>query len=195
MPAVTLGRDEVLRLKQIVADGAPYAARLSLGLTVRLLQLREESREDRNVLHEINVLEGIQTNSSTKDAAQFRKPLHPLWHKHFATSRHLTRNWGERWNLGRDGNRDLSKMIEDVAAAYGDQPDHWQKILVHQLVLGGLEDRIAAQRMTGDWIIFAKHDGQNFYLDLAKHEEARDPDRLREKLRAGSALEFPFLFE
>ena len=25
--------------------------------------------------------------------------------------------------------------------------------------------------MTGDWIIFAKHEGQNFYLGLATHEE------------------------
>jgi hypothetical protein len=67
---------------------------------------------------------------------------------------------------------------------------------VHKLVIGGLEDRIAAKRMTGDCIIFAKHEGQNFYLGLATHDEAtRDADQLLEKLRLGSACEFPFLFE
>jgi hypothetical protein len=67
---------------------------------------------------------------------------------------------------------DLSAMIEEVAVTYGDQPDLWQKRIVHELVIGGLEDRSAEQRMTGDWIIFAKHEGQNFYLGLASHEEA-----------------------
>ena len=55
-------------------------------------------------------------------------------------------------------------MIEGVAVECGDQPDLWPKRLVHQLVLGGLDDRAAARRMTGDWIIFAKHEGRNFYL-------------------------------
>jgi hypothetical protein len=51
--------------------------------------------------------------------------------------------------------------------------------------------------MTGDWIIFAKHEGQNFYLGLATHEEAMPQvaDQLYDKLRGGSAWEFPFLFE
>lgn len=46
----------------------------------------------------------------------------------------------------------------------------------------------------GDWIIFAKHKGKNYYFDLATHQEGREPKRLISKLRAGSACEFPFLF-
>jgi len=48
-----------------------------------------------------------------------------------------------------------------------------------------------------DWIIFAKHDGQNYYLDLATHEEAQgqaNSERLMQKLRVGGRAEFPFLF-
>jgi hypothetical protein len=42
--------------------------------------------------------------------------------------------------------------------------------------------------MTGDWIIFAKHEGQNFYLGLATHEEAMPQvaDQLYDKLRGGA---------
>ena len=77
----------------------------------------------------------------------------------------------------------------------GDRPDLWQKRLAHKLVLGGLDDRAAARRMTGDWIIFAKHEGQNYYLGVATHNEARrDPHTLYQRLRSGSEWEFPFLF-
>lgn len=87
-------------------------------------------------------------------------------------------------------------MIENGAAIYGDQLDLRQKWLAYQFVIGSLQKRTAAKRMTGDWIIFAKHDGQNFYLDLATHKEAeQDPGQLLHKLRLGSACEFPFLFQ
>jgi hypothetical protein len=179
-----------------VTHGASYANRISFGFIVRLAQCGEWTGEDRSVLHEIDVLERLAPNSSTKEATQFKRPpLHPFWHKHFTTPRHLNRNVGERWCLGKDGNRELTAMIEKVAAACGDQPERWPNRLTHELIMGGLNDRIAAKRMTGDWIIFAKHERLNYYLDLATHEEARRaPDQLMAKLRDGSACEFPFLF-
>jgi hypothetical protein len=165
MEYVSLSLDEVRTLKKAATRNAPYADRVSLGFAIALACLEEELGEDHHVLHEIDVLEGLALHSSTKESAQFRRPpLHPLWHKHFSTARHLIRNWGDRWGLGKSGNRDLSKMIEGVATEIGDQPDLWLKRLAHQLVLGGLEDRAAAGRMTGDWIIFAKHEGRNFSL-------------------------------
>ncbi len=49
--------------------------------------------------------------------------------------------------------------------------------------------------MTGDWIIFAKHERRNFYLGLGTHNEAtRDPDTLYQRLLNGSEWEFRFLF-
>jgi hypothetical protein len=196
MERVSWSLDEVRAIKIYATRNASYVDRVSLGLAVTLARLGEAGGEDHDVLHEIDVLEGLASNSSTKQAAQFRRPpLHPFWHKHFSTARHLIRNMGERWGLGYSGNRELAAMIEKVAADYGDQPDVWPKRLAHQLVLGGIEDRAAARRMTGDWIIFAKHQGRNFYLGLATHREAtRDPYALHQRLRQGSAWEFPFLF-
>lgn len=65
------------------------------------------------------------------------------------------------------------------------------------MVIGGLERRSAAKELTGDWIIFAKHGGQNYYLGLVRHPAAGqnvDP-QIYDKLRQGSAWEFPFLFK
>jgi hypothetical protein len=196
MERVSLSLDEVRSIKKYTTRDASYAVRVSLGFAVALAHLGEVLGEDHHVLHEINVLEGLASNSSTKESAQFRRPpLHPFWHKHFSTARHLMRNMGERWGLGNSGNRDLSAMIGAVAVECGDQPDLWPKRLVHQLVLGGLDDRAAVRRMTGDWIIFAKHEGQNFYLGLGTHDEARrEPDALYQRLHQGSEWEFPFLF-
>ena len=165
MERVSLSLDEVRSIKKYTTRDASYAVRVSLGFAVALAHLGEVLGEDHHVLHEINVLEGLASNSSTKESAQFRRPpLHPSWHKHFSTARHLMRNMGERWGLGNSGNRDLSAMIGAVAVESGDQPDLWPKRLVHQLVLGGLDDRAAVRRMTGDWIIFAKHEGKTFTL-------------------------------
>ena len=196
MGHVSLSRDQVRAIKETVTHGASYAERISLGFALAVFQLGQEFAEDHHILHEVDVLEGVALHSVTKEATQFRPPLHPLWHKHFSTPRHLMRNIGERWGLMRSGNRDLTAMIEKVASEHGSQPDLWPMRLVHQLVPGGLDQRVEAQRMTGDWIIFAKHDEQNFYVGLATHEEAtRDPHRLLERLRQSNAREFPFLFE
>ncbi|MGB7100328.1 MAG: hypothetical protein WBD95_16405 [Xanthobacteraceae bacterium] len=64
---------------------------------------------------------------------------------------------------------------------------------MHKLVLDGFIDR-ANRGLTGDWIIYAKHEGYQYYVDLAAHEEADDGERLYQKLRHGSFAEFPFLF-
>lgn len=197
MRHLSLSLEEISTIKHCSVRGASYADRISLGFAFQLAQLQRDFGEECAVLNEIEVLEGITRNSVTKPASQFKRPpLHPFWHKHFSTHRHLLRNVCEWWRLGKGGNKRLSAMIEDGAAIYGDQLDLRQKWLAYQFVIGSLQKRTAAKRMTGDWIIFAKHDGQNFYLDLATHKEAeQDPCRLLHKLRPGNACEFPFLFQ
>jgi hypothetical protein len=52
-------------------------------------------------------------------------------------------------------------------------------------------DRSEAQRLTGNWIVFAEHDGKNFYLCLASHDEG--DDTIAGRIKNGCYEEFPFL--
>jgi hypothetical protein len=189
--------DEVTAFKRLVTGDASFADRISLGFAMRLRWLNQTNREDLDVLFEVEHLEqGIPT--TTKPAEQFKHaPLWPFWHKHFISSRHQLRNIGERWNIaGGPGNRDFDAMIKRVMSEQGHDPATCVNLLAHRFFMGGIEERSAANRLTGDWIIFAKHDGNYYYLDLATHEEGEGENApvLMNKLRNGSSMDFPFLF-
>lgn len=195
MAKVSFDKDQISVVKRALVNNRPYADRMSLAFAVRLLCVKTDLREDPFVLDEVDYLEALCSRSRTKREEQFRHPpLHPFWHKHYSAPRHFWKNIGIRWNLSGGGNRDLQSMLNDVAERHGSDPDRWQRIAPHWLVVEGYKDR-AERGLTGDWIIFAKHEGQNYYLDLATHEEGTDQRRLYEKLRQGSAAEFPFLFD
>ncbi len=181
---VSLSPDEVAKLKTMAGRGRPYAPRISLALAVRLLDKSDQYFDPFAVLDELDYLEGIRPTSKTKRESPFKGPhLQPFWHKHFSSARHLVRNIGIRWNLAGGGNRDLDQMLREVAETYGEDPELWQAYLAHRLVVSGFEER-ARRGLTGDWIIYAKHDGANYYLDLATHEEGepQHAEQLSKKL-------------
>ncbi|WP_342714091.1 hypothetical protein [Bradyrhizobium sp. B039] len=187
--------EQLIQLKSEVLLDAPYASRVSFGLFLRLVMTGDTIP----VLRQIDALEGRKPRSTVKEPSPFKHPpLAPFWHAHYFTSRHTLRNIGERWNIARGpGNDDLGAALNAVAEQHGHDPDVWPGALAHRVFIEGMNERTNANRLTGDWIIFAKHDGQNYYLDLARHEEAQGPIRsaaLMQKLRASSAAEFPFLF-
>lgn len=195
---ISMTLDEVTAFKRLVTGDASFADRISLGFAMRLAWLNQTSRDDQDVLFEIQHLEhGVPT--TTKPAEQFKHaPLQPFWHKHFFSSRHLLCNVGERWNIARGpGNRDLDAMIKQVVSEQGHDPAMCIKLLTHRFFMGGIEERSEANRVTGDWIIFAQHGGNNYYLDLAAHEEGEVEKApvLLNKLRNGGSMDFPFLFE
>lgn len=190
---VSFTTEEWNRIKRRVSGGRPYAHRMSIGLTTRLLQV-ESGKDLRPVLRELDYLEGFRESSSTKEEKPFKHGrLRSFWHKHYFAPRHLMRNLGERWGIRNDGNHDLLKMLHHVAKLHGDDPDRWPAEVEYRLFVDGFNDR-AARGLTGNWIIYAKHEGLNYYLDLAVHEEGRDQDCLYRKLRAGSVVDFPFVF-
>ncbi|WP_157652251.1 hypothetical protein [Burkholderia ubonensis] len=194
--SISLTVTEIAGLKSEAVRGRPYAARISVPLAMRLLDGTDRYFDPFAVLDELDYLEGVRLASRTKPESRFKGVhLQPFWHKHFSSSRHLLKNIGVRWNFEGGGNKDLDQMILDVAQKYGEDPDQWINHLVHRLVVSGYEER-AARGLTGDWIIFAKHAGANYYLDLATHDEgsAEQAEQLAGKLRSGCFAEFPFLF-
>lgn len=193
---VSLTPDGIVGLKVTAVRGRPYAPRISIALAVRLLDKTDRYFDPFTVLDEVDYLEDISTTSRMKRESPFKGPhLQPFWHKHFSSTRYLIRNIGIRWNLADGGNRDLDRTLREVAETYGKHPELWQAYLAHRLVIGGFEER-AQRGLTGDWIIYAKHDGANYYLDLATHEEGEPEhaEQLSKKLRDVCSAEFPFVF-
>jgi len=47
-------------------------------------------------------------------------------------------------------------------------------------------------RITGEWIVFAKYEGQNYYLSLATHDRTTH-QHIRQHIDAICVQEFPFL--
>lgn len=194
---VSLDQEEIREIKTEAAFGGVWSERISLGLAFRLLDRSNPYFCRFNVLDEINYLEGKKPVSATKPATQFKNPpLFPFWHKHFMQPHLILRNIGIRWNFDGGGNKDLNQMIHEVARDYGDDHDMWPNVLAHRATVEAFEDR-AKRGLTGHWLIFAKYEGANYYLDLATHEEGlkENAHTLKEKLINGSKVEFPFLFD
>jgi hypothetical protein len=197
MVKVSFDRDQLRAIKCAAMNDRSFVDRVSLSFAVRLLSIKTGLREDHFVLDEIDYLEGFRSPLKTKPEEQFRHPpLHPFWHKHYSAPRHLLKNIAVRWSLDRTGNKDLLSMLREEADTHGKMPDQWPKAVTHRIVMEGFADR-ANRGLSGDWIIFGKHAGQNYYLDLATHDEGKQgapSEQLYKKLREGSAADFPFLF-
>ncbi|WP_432239206.1 hypothetical protein [Herbaspirillum robiniae] len=196
--SISLDLTELAHLKKEAARHASWADRISLPLAFRLLGIVDSGAyfDAYDVIREIDHLEGHRTASSTKAETQFKKPpLHPFWHKHFFQSNLVLRNIAIRWNLDDGGNKDLDRMINEVAESHGDDPSAWPSLLAHRMTIEAFEDR-AERGLTGHWIIFAKQPDGNIYLDLAAHEEGISTNaiNLYQKLLQGCAWEFPHLF-
>ena len=185
--------DDWCQFKSAIFRDRPYVDRISIGFTLRMAQLNEFYGEWDCVTRELDYLEGLSNHTKTKPETQFKHPpLHPLWHKHFTNAYHIKMNICSRWSVSRGGNTKLTEVISGVAREYGHDPDLWPKMLSDKLTIEALEHRSSKNELTGDWIIFGKHEGANYYLDTAEHDE--DDMEVLEKVRNSSETEFPFLF-
>ena len=63
--------------------------------------------------------------------------------------------------------------------------------LSHRVVVESLEDRGANNKLTGEWIVFAKHQGQNYYLCLTNHESG--DENIAQSIKSACVPQFSFL--
>lgn len=206
MPVLKLDSKDLGEFKKMLFPQCAFARRMSLQLLLRLLDLHD-TEDYPSIWSEIEDLEaGAPT--TTKRAEQFaHKPLHPLWHKHFFTSRNLIDNIGSHWGfpagqtstddandrtLKGEGNR---KFLEFARNAVKNGYDPYRT--AHEFVFTSINSRIGRRRITGDWIVFGRYNSQNYYIDLAEHEEGHPgpPAQLLFARLRDACVEFPFLFE
>lgn len=133
-----------------------------------LLYERIHGIDPSHIIDEIKALEGAGHKPETKPSTMFaREPLKGLWHQHFFAAHFVPHNISN--HLAGDR---LKKLVEEVMDPAKSAVVTQEMIneLSHRLVHESMEQRAADKKLTGEWIIFAKHNGQNYYLCLATHE-------------------------
>lgn len=142
------------------------------------------------VIEEIKHLEGLASSQQTKPATEFKGSLlKGLWHKHFLPTLPSAFAHNILNHLGKNG---LAKLVEEVfdpAKSSTVTPEMLDE-LAQRVVEGSIVDRGAAGKLTGEWIIFAKERGQNYYLCISPHTSGDENIANHVKV---CAHEFPFL--
>lgn len=139
------------------------------------------------IYDEIGQIEGSDPprRNGTKPAEPLKYELSGLMHKHYKTSSmpdfmlNIENHW-KKHSSGAEHHRIESEFQRDGHAGKA----------AHDMVLGGYQARHAAAQMTGEWIVYAKIGGVNYYLTLATHKEPKSD--IRERVRRCFA-EFPEL--
>lgn len=116
-----------------------------------------------------------------------RPPLQGLWKKHFYSA------WISQWRnienelvtIAKEGDRELAALLAQPA---------------HKIVLGALARRSARSALTGEWIIFVKAKGTNFYLSLGRHRKEGEQSKTLyqarfDRIMKYCTLDFPELPE
>jgi hypothetical protein len=120
-----------------------------------------------DIIKSVLDLEAGEKSQGVKPATPFGKlPLKGLWHKHFFSAHFLVNNI----ILGH-GKNGLAKLIDEVFDAAN------SPIVTHEMIAelarratrDPVEQRDTAGKLTGEWIIFTKQGGKNYYISANTH--------------------------
>lgn len=162
-------------------------------LFVLNLMLLEQTNgiDPAQVIEEIRALEGGRASLQTKAESQFTgKHLKGLWHKHFMPALPSVMAHNIMNHLGKNGTR---KIVEEVL-----NPEKGPVVtkemldeLSHRIVIGSMEGRASQEKLTGEWIVFAKENGANYYLGVWSHNAG--DESIAGSIKSACVREFPFL--
>lgn len=147
------------------------------------------------VVHEINALEGIGKPSQLKPPIQNKHPpLKGLWHKHYLEDGPRAMALNILKGLKRYSIPVFQQRIEEAKAAGEERyvlPEDIESIAT-DAVHGNWMRLAADEALTGEWLVFAEHEGKNYYLCLGTHEKSTH-EALRQQIDTMCCQEFPFL--
>lgn len=154
--------------KQMYVDGG-IAERMSDLLVFDMYVLdREFGISPQDIIECIKNLEAGEPHNGIKLATMFRKPpLKGLWHKHYFSAHFLAKNISLAH--GKNG---LEKLVSEVL-------DPSKPVITSEMIeelarratTEHVEKRNAEGKITGEWLVFAKHGGKNYYLSLNTHTD------------------------
>ncbi|HIF5880535.1 TPA: hypothetical protein ACX3FY_004703 [Vibrio parahaemolyticus] len=138
-------------------------------------------------------LKRIERGSSKKVGMFKHLPLKGLYKAHFFDARFIHGNINAEFGFEYGGNKKLDKVIsqafEQSKSAYIN--DEMAMFLAHELTVKTIENRAQKGNLSGEWIVYQIHEGQNYYLALGRHKES-DQD-IYDRVQAAYRLDFPFL--
>lgn len=148
----------------------------SIFITQVMRMYKDGVIDTHDMLDEVKFLEGIKNYySNTKAASTFKnEPLKGLMKKHFADARFIINNLGAHFGYEYGGNKNLKKVIEEAFSRNksGYVDNDFINFIAHQSTIGALGERTRKNKLTGEWIVFQIHNGKNYYLTLASHDES-----------------------
>jgi hypothetical protein len=147
----------------------------------------------------IQQLENVSPkNGAIKAEGSFNHlPLKGFMKAHFFDARFVLRNLINQSELASKKSKKFSNICSKVMQDEELNPSHhgWQGRLAHEITVVALEERASQNNITGEWIIFAKHNELNYYLCIAKHSATKEEDQLIFSFLASYCIkEYPFLF-
>ncbi|SOE18833.1 hypothetical protein SAMN05877838_3777 [Hoeflea halophila] len=181
------GEDEYVQFRDWLAVDSDLAQRISeLFWLDMFVGYKRSSLDCRSVLETVKNLEKGEPKNGVRPASEFtRPPLKGLWHKHHYSGPYLPMNVAN--NLPDEM---LKELVENLKTEDISPEEQNRRCLgeAMKLVKHSLADRSADQRLTGEWIIFAKSDAGNLYLSLGYHKIGR-PAKGRDEFLIGRIRE------
>lgn len=189
---------EIASFAEAIGLDRAARGRYSLLLTMGLFGGSKSGHLDpAKVVYEIEALEGIGRSSQLKPPIQNKyPPLKGLWHKHYQEPSLRSMALNLRVAMQAYGlpafDAKMAEAARDGEVRYVTEQD--VKLLSHDAIVGNFLRRAADQALTGEWIVYAQHRGQNYYLSLATHD-AQKHGVVRKQIDEICCREFPFLTE
>ncbi len=150
------------------------------------------------ITDEIKYLEGIVGTTKTEKEDKFKgNLLKGLWKKHFYSDRFLFRNISNYLLSKKGSNKFDNKVKELFSENEGEYlEDKTIKKIADFASFGIFKNKLSQAGnkkncLTGEWIIFFKHNGSNYYLCIARHDTG--DDKIRDQILSTCVNDFPFL--
>lgn len=198
IPTAEDGRDmseELQAFATFIGLESSAAKRYSILLVLELFAgLKSGHLNPAKVVCEIDALEGKGLPSQLKPPVLFKHPpLQGLWHKHYLEDGLRAVAINVQKGMVKFGIPAFQQQVNEALAAgeerYVSEGDC--KSIADDIVQGNWLRLSSSSALTGEWIVYAEHQGKNYYLCLGKHDSG--DDKIREQIDAICVHEFPFL--
>jgi hypothetical protein len=145
---------------------------------------------------EIEALEKGEATGLKPPIQNRHQPLKGLWHKHYMQPGMASLAMNIQHGLKQFGIPYLQQKVREAKEAgelrYFTVADVVP--MANDALHGNWQRLREAERLTGEWIVFAKHQGLNYYLTLATHDKTTH-EHERQQIEAICCQEYPFLDE